>query len=154
MADLTACLLSVKLDWGTPQDFFDRLHAEFHFTVDAAANDTNHKLPRWYGPGGEREDALDGFWSTSEVYWCNPPYGREQRAFVAQAHDVMTRGGLAVLLLPSRTDTKLWHQWVWNAERQEPYDGVEVRFVQGRLTFDGAPAPAPFPSVVVVFDGR
>lgn len=154
VADLAACLSSAKHDWGTPQAFFDRLHAEFHFTVDAAANATNHKLPRWYGPGGEREDALDGFWATAETYWCNPPYGRQQAGFVKLAYDVMVRGGLAVLLLPARTDTRVFHTFIWDADNGQPYRGVDVRFLRGRLMFEGASAPAPFPSMAVVFDGR
>ena len=40
--------MSEKNNWETPQDLFDTLHAEFSFTLDAAASDDNHKLPRYY----------------------------------------------------------------------------------------------------------
>lgn len=56
--------MSEKDDWETPQDLFDKLDEHFHFTLDAAASDSNHKLPRYYTRetdgllqdwGGERE---------------------------------------------------------------------------------------------------
>lgn len=154
MADLSVHYSTAKHDWRTPDDFFQRLHVEFAFTVDAAADCTNHKLPRWYGPGGEREDALTHPWSPEERHWCNPPYGREQVKFVSQAHDAMTQGGCSALLLPARTDTRLFHTYIWDQDNRQPYLGVDVRFIKGRLTFEGAAGPAPFPSMVVVFDGR
>ena len=153
VANLAPLMTSSKQDWGTPQAFFDALHAQYQFTIDAAANALNHKLPRWYGPGGEREDATAAPWDRNEVYWCNPSYDN-QRAFVRQGYDVMTRGGVAMFLLPARTDTRLFHDFIWDRELRRPYRGVAVDFLKGRLTFEGAPASAPFPSMVVVFDGR
>ncbi len=49
----------------------------------------------------------------------------------------------AVLLLPARTDTRWFHDWATLAQ--------EIVFICGRVTFVGAPAPAPFPSVFVVY---
>lgn len=40
--------MSEKNNWETPQELFNALHAEFGFTLDAAASDDNHKLPRYY----------------------------------------------------------------------------------------------------------
>ena len=34
--------------WTTPQDFFDKLDAEFHFTLDAAATKENAKCPDYF----------------------------------------------------------------------------------------------------------
>lgn len=39
---------SDKNIWETPQSLFDELDREFHFTLDAAASDTNHKCDRYY----------------------------------------------------------------------------------------------------------
>ena len=50
-----------------------------------------------------------------------------------------------VMLIPARTDTKYWHQYVMRAD--------EVYFVKGRLKFGDSENSAPFPSAVVVFDG-
>jgi hypothetical protein len=49
---------------------------------------------------------------------------------------------IVVMLLPARTDTRWWHEWVMKGE---------VRFIRGRLKFGGAKNSAPFPSVIVVF---
>lgn len=43
-----ALLSSKKMDYCTPQDFFDRLNEEFHFTLDAAATDKSAKCPAYY----------------------------------------------------------------------------------------------------------
>lgn len=66
--------MSQKSDWETPQDLFDRLNDEFHFTLDAAASDHNHKLPRYYT---EKEDGLAQDWKGERVF-CNPPYGNKE----------------------------------------------------------------------------
>lgn len=70
----------------------------------------------------------------------NPPYGRQIGAWVKKA---ATSGSVVVCLLPSRTDTRWWHDWVL------PYGRIE--FIKGRLKFGGAKNAAPFPSAIVVF---
>jgi hypothetical protein len=60
-------------------------------------------------------------------------------------------GATVVMLLPSRTDTKYWHRFIWDAEKHQPRPGVEVRFIKGRLKFGNSQNSAPFPSVVIVF---
>lgn len=137
---------SVAQDWRTPPDLFDALNAEFGFELDAAADAANHLSPRYYT---EADDALRQPWNA--VTWCNPPYGRALPAFVRRAlHEVETwRCPLAVLLIPARTDTAVWHECVMRA--------TEIRLIRGRLRFglpDGtATDPAPFPSAIVVFRG-
>lgn len=46
----SALLSSKKMDWCTPQDFFDRLNEEFGFVLDAAATDKTAKCPLYYTP--------------------------------------------------------------------------------------------------------
>lgn len=131
-------------DWGTPQKLFDELHEEFQFTVDAAANEHNHKLPRWWGPGGESPDALDMSWLGERVF-CNPPYGRVINHWV---HKASMNAGIctAVLLLPARTDTQWFHHYILAP------DYARIRWIRGRLKFEGAEHPAPFPSMLVIWD--
>lgn len=159
-----------KDNWETPQSLFLELDDEFHFTLDAAADRTNHKTDRWYGPGGEVEDALSVEWPTNEIIWLNPPYSRgAQRRFVNQAVDAAQRGGTVVALLPARTDTRLFHQTVWDTKLGRPRRWVrDVRFLAGRVRFIDAQVRdfifhrenrrmtsgtcgAPFPSMIVVF---
>jgi site-specific DNA-methyltransferase (adenine-specific) len=126
-------------DWSTPQGFYDLLDAEFNFTLDPCADDTNHKCDKYFT---KVQNGLVQDWSGERVY-CNPPYGKGIQAWVTKCanHD-----GLAVMLIPARTDTKWFHQFVYNKPN------VEVRFVKGRLKFGNSKNSAPFPSMVVIFN--
>lgn len=120
----------------TPQDFFDRLNAEFHFTIDAAASELNHKCDTWFGPGGLFEDALEADWGgEGTVAFLNSPYS-VAGAFVAKAREEADKGATVVMLLPVRTDTRWWHDAVWDATHHMPRHATEVRFVRGRLQFE------------------
>ena len=144
---------SGKDDWGTPPEVFNPLHAEFGFDIDAAANESNTRMHDWFGPGSSVEDALAVEWAGyGASFWCNPPYSRGLQAkFIAKAAEESLRGVQTVMLLPARTDTKVFHAHIWDRERHQPYDGIEVRFLKGRIKFKGAKHGAPFPSMVVVF---
>lgn len=166
---------SAKGDWETPRDLFGEWDKEFHFALDAAASHENHLCRayyttegrHWIRPSGERndanielEDGLTGPWSFADPgLWtfCNPPYGRGLAKWVEKAHvEMSVYKNPSVLLLPARTDTKYFHRWIWDCEKQAPRPGVEVRFLPGRIRFcvDGvAGDPAPFPSMLVVFRG-
>lgn len=130
-------------EWSTPQGFFDKLNEEFHFTLDPCADDSNHKCEKYYTV---EQDGLAQDWSGESVF-CNPPYGRDVAKWVRKCfYEVyFGRFRLAVMLLHARTDTKWFHQYVYNKS--------EVRFVRGRLRFGDQEQPAPFPSMVVVFRG-
>lgn len=137
-----------KDDWETPADLFAELHKEFNFTIDAAASDTNHKLPRYYT---QETDGLAQSWAGERVF-CNPPYSRKtktnpgQEAWIEKAYNEAQKGALVVMLIPARTDTKAFHHYIL------PH--AEIRFLEGRLHFevDGQPRDAaPFLSMVCVF---
>ena len=139
----------------TPQAFFDRIHRDFAFTLDAAATKGNRKVERYLGPDHANpawRDALQVEWAevTTGPVWLNPPYSR-CREFIAKAAEEARKGLTVVSLVPSRTDTRWWHEHVWDASTNRPRAGVEVRFIKGRLRFGTAKASAPFPSAVVVF---
>ena len=142
-------------EWSTPQDLFDDLDAEFHFQVDVAATAANRKCDLYFGPdaGGPYTDALTQDWNVGYppwACWMNPPYS-QCRAFIAKAAEEARKGCTVVALVPARTDTRWFHADVWDREAHRPRPNVEVRFLKGRLTFGGASAGAPFPSVVIVF---
>lgn len=148
-----------KDDWATPPEVFDPLNEEFRFTLDAAANKGNAKCQYYFGPDHDLDNPgvcdalLLDEWPTGERIWCNPPYSRGLSSrFLKQAGTCAIRGGRVVMLLPARTDTVAFHAWVWELERHKLRPWVrEVRFLKGRIKFVGAPASAPFPSMVVVF---
>lgn len=147
-------------EWATPREFFMALDAEFGFGVDAAARDGNALKDVYLGPDHPNpaaRDALVPDWrevaevcGVAPVYWCNPPYSRCAE-FVAKAAEGQRRGVTTVMLIPSRTDTRYWHAYVWDQDRRVYRPGVEVRFVKGRLKFGDSTNSAPFPSVVIVF---
>lgn len=153
-----AVLFSKQSDeWATPQDLFDELDREFRFTMDAAATRENAKCVNYLGPDHDdpyQRDALGVAWDDElgpEVVFCNPPYSK-CREFVAKAAQEAARGAATVvMLLPARTDTRWFHDYIYDQAARIPYPGVEIRFLKGRLKFGGATNSAPFPSMVVVF---
>jgi site-specific DNA-methyltransferase (adenine-specific) len=77
------------------------------------------------------------------ICWMNPPFGATIWRWVAKAYRQAQSGATVVCLLPARTDTRWWHDFVMRAH--------EIRFISRRVVYVGAGAPAPFPSVLVVF---
>lgn len=75
--------------------------------------------------------------------FCNPPYGRELPKWIKKAHDEAEKGALVVMLIPARTDTRAFHDYI--------YHQAEIRFIRGRIKFGDAKTAAPFPSMIVIF---
>lgn len=144
-----ALLSSKKMDYCTPPDFFDRLNDEFGFVLDAAATAKSAKCPAYYTP---ETDGLNSPWNLAGggAVWCNPPYGRETGKWVRKAYEESRSGTTVVLLIPARTDTAYFHDYI--------YGKAEIRFVRGRLHFTdeegNAYAPAPFPSMLVIYNPK
>ena len=137
----TGLMFSSKTDlWETPQDLFDKLNNEFQFTLDVCATPENAKCDKFYT---EEQDGLKHPWKGT--VWCNPPYGRGIGQWVRRALFASVSGSTVVMLLPARTDTKWFHDYIYKR------NNVEIRFIRGRLKFGGSKNSAPFPSMVVVF---
>ena len=153
-AQLKAQFSSQRDNWETPQDFFDRYDRVYHFNLDAASSDENAKCEKHFTI---KDDGLKQNWAGHTV-WLNPPYGRQIGKWVQKAYEESLKPDTTVVcLLPARTDTKWFHDYCTKGE---------ITFVRGRLKFinrnlpsyreDGKfqKSPAPFPSMVVVFDNR
>lgn len=125
--------------WATPQDFYDKLNEEFRFTLDPCALPDNAKCDKFYTP---TDNGLTKSWG-GEIVYCNPPYGKTIYSWVEKCYNE-ARNATVVALLPARTDTRWFHNFIYGKAR-------EVRFVKGRLKFGGSANSAPFPSMVVVF---
>ena len=130
---------SMRLDCATPLAFYQALDAEFHFALDACANKSNAKCDTFY----TGDEGLHKLWLSPT--FMNPPYGRQIGKWIIRAYDQNQQGITVVGLLPSRTDTRWWQDYVMLAS--------EIRFVRGRLHFDNR-GPAPFPSAVVIWRGE
>jgi phage N-6-adenine-methyltransferase len=138
---------SVDDTWTTPKSFYAKMHAEFNFTLDAAALEDSALCETYFGPDhinpGMR-NALVLDWSEyapSKTVWLNPPYGRGINAWVAKANEESKKGLTVVCLVPARTDTNWW----WDSCIRH-----EVRFIKGRLKFGDGKNSAPFPSAAVI----
>ena len=130
---------STTPEWETPQDFFDNLNRQYHFTLDAASTHENAKCQNHFT---REDDGLHKNWGGQRV-WLNPPYGREIGKWVQKAYEESQKENtLVVCLLPARTDTRWFHDYCTKGE---------ITFVRGRLKFGGSKNAAPFPSMIVVF---
>lgn len=129
---------SGKNDWQTPDSVFKPLDEEFGFTLDVCASEENYKVDP-YIP--EECDALIQSWAP-RICWMNPPYNDWQR-WVKKAYEESLKGATVVCLLPARTDTKAFHEYIL------PF--AEIRFIKGRIRFVGADSGAPFPSLIAIF---
>jgi site-specific DNA-methyltransferase (adenine-specific) len=126
-------------EWPTPQDFYDKLDAEFHFTLDPCATPENAKCELFFT---QDDEGLIQDWG-KHIVFCNPPYGRHMQKWARKCFDASQQGATVVLLAHSRTDTVWFHSWV--------YGKAELRFVRGRLRFGDGKVGAPFPSLVAVY---
>lgn len=122
--------------WATPQTFFNELNKEFNFTLDPCATADNAKCKKYYTI---EDDGLSKDWST-DIVFMNPPYGKVISKWVKKAYESNTT---VVCLLPARTDTQWFHDYIYNKS--------EIRFIKGRLKFGNSKNSAPFPSMIVIY---
>ena len=140
MDRLAPLMSSAKDTWQTPECVLERVRRVAPIGLDPCTvpenptdalfiytPDDNGLTQPWYTYGDEHA-----------LIYVNPPYGRGIGAWVSKCCEASEWGETVIALLPARTDT-LWFPWGADA----------ICFWHGRLTFKGAPAPAPFPSAVV-----
>ena len=140
-----ALFSSKKMDWCTPQKFYDDLNQEFHFVADVAATEQTKKAQFYYTP---ETDGLNNSWDFGGAVFCNPPYGKDMKKWIKKAFDEAKKGIKIVLLIPARTDTSYFHDYI--------YGKAEIRFIRGRLKFTDEngqeQGTAPFPSMLVIYN--
>ena len=123
--------------WATPIEFYKKLDEIYKFTLDVCATDENAKCDKYFT---KEIDGLQQQWDGS--VWMNPPYGKEIIKWMKKAYESSLQGATVVCLVPSRTDTRWWHEYAMKGN---------ITFIKGRLKFGDAKNSAPFPSAVVVF---
>lgn len=144
---MNGSLLSSKnMGWETPIEFFNKLDEEFSFTLDPCASEGSQRCKKYFTP---EIDGLKQSWEGERVF-VNPPYGREIKNWVKKCFEERERSEVVVMLIPARTDTTYFHDFI--------YKKAEIRFLRGRIKFvdpitKKTSDPAPFPSMVVVFRG-
>lgn len=88
---LTSGMMSSNTDeWSTPQQLFDQLDEEFHFTLDPCSTDENAKCEKHYT---KEQDGLKQDW-TGEKVFCNPPYGRQMKLWIEKCYRHKLGGAL------------------------------------------------------------
>lgn len=139
-----ALLTSKKQNWETPPEVFGPLNDEFAFTLDPCAETETAKCAKFYTIN---DNGLFKCWAGESVF-VNPPYGRHLKKWIAKAVTESKKPGTTVvMLIPSRTDTAYFHDYILP-------NASEIRFLRGRIKFlmDGKIGDsAPFGSLVVVF---
>lgn len=126
-----ALFTSMRSDWKTPKALYQMLDAEFGFDFDPC-------------PTKPKFDGLIVDWGNCN--FCNPPYGRTIKKWIKKGYEEHLKGKTVIFLIPSRTDTSYWHDYIMKAD--------EIRFIRGRLFFDDGNSPAPFPSAVAIFRSK
>lgn len=129
-------------EWATPQYLFDELDRDFNFTLDPCATEENAKCDKYFT---NEEDGLIQDWS-NDVVFMNPPYGRDIKHWIKKAYESHLQGATVVCLIPARTDTTYWHDYIFNK-------ATDIRFLRGRVKFGDSKNSAPFPSAIVVYKG-
>lgn len=136
----TGLFSSKTNEWATPKALFEELDKEFHFNLDPCATPENAKCKRFYTI---EDDGLIQDWGGHRVF-CNPPYGREIGKWVRKCYEESSRCEVVVMLIPARTDTSYFHDFIYHKAK-------EIRFLRGRLHFNESKQGAPFPSMIVIF---
>lgn len=129
-------------EWATPMKLFNELNKEFDFTLDPCSTHENAKCKKHFTI---KENGLKRSWSKETVF-MNPPYGREIKKWVEKAYKESLKGATVVCLIPARTDTTYWHDFIFGK-------ADDIRFLRGRLKFGDSKNSAPFPSAIVIYRG-
>ena len=124
----------------TPKYLFDSISSIFNFSLDVCALPENAKCESYYTP---EADGLSKPWRGG--VWCNPPYGREISSWVKKAYEESQKeyNDFVLMLLPARTDTKWWWEYVQGK--------ATLFFIKGRVKFGDHNVGAPFPSVLALY---
>jgi site-specific DNA-methyltransferase (adenine-specific) len=121
---------SASDNWATPDDVYNKLNEEFNFNFDPCPLNNNPDF-----------DGLTVDWGSST--FVNPPYS-DIKKWCEKSYNEWKKGKTVVMLIPSRTDTRYWHDYIMKA--------TEIRFIKGRLKFGSSKNSAPFPSAIIVFN--
>lgn len=134
---------SIKQDWNTPDNLFNKIDQDFHFEIDLAADKENSKCDKFFD---KEIDGLKQKWDG--ICWLNPPYGDKTSKMVdwikkAYNESQLNNNLTVVMLIPARTNTKWFHQYCMKAS--------EIKFICGRPKFGNSVHGLPQPLVLVVF---
>jgi hypothetical protein len=139
----TALFSSEKASWNTPENIVRLVRALGPVVLDPCSNaDSIVGAASFYDGSSLEMCGLSNSWAVGDgLVYVNPPYGAEIAKWLQKCVTEAENGVEIVALLPARTDTKWWQDYVTKA--------TCVLFWKGRLQFLGAASSAPFPSAIV-----
>lgn len=145
MDKLKGLMSSNTNEWYTPIDLFKKLDDEFNFNLDPCCTKQSAKCNSFFT---QEDDGLIQDWGGCNVF-VNPPYGREIKHWIRKCYEESLKPNTVIVaLIPARTDTSYWHDYIFGK-------AFDIRFLRGRVKFENingeALNSAPFPSAVVVF---
>jgi len=129
---------SKNQEWFTPPDLYSLLHSHFNFTLDPCTSAENPLATARFFT--EETNGLSASWANERVF-CNPPYA-DVALWLKKA---TTENVMCVFLIPARTDTKYFHDFIFKKADW-------IIFLKGRLKFSASKNSAPFPSCLVGFN--
>ena len=143
MASFTNKFESKKQDWTTPKSLFDKLDQEFHFERDLAADKNNTLCKRFYT---KEDNALIQNWDG--ICYLNCPYGDKESRIVdwvkkAYYETRVNSNLVVIMLIPARTNTKWWADYVMKA--------TEIRFIVGMPKFGNNKYGLPCPLALIIW---
>jgi site-specific DNA-methyltransferase (adenine-specific) len=131
-------------EWETPKYFYELLNEKFKFTLDPCTDKDN-----WLGVKKfftENQDGLKQNWKGEKVF-VNPPFSNINSWVNKCYNEGIKENTIVVMIIPSRTDTRYWHNYVMKAN--------EIWFCKGRVNFllSGMKPMhgSTFPLAVIVF---
>jgi len=99
-----------KNDYKTPPVLIEmalNIIDRFEFDLDTCCSDTDFPAKNHYINGVT--DGLTAKWS--KYNWCNPPFD-ESKKWIKKAFEEQQNGNTTCMLLPVRTETKYWHDYI------------------------------------------
>ncbi len=111
-------------DYKTPPELYQKALNYWgisRFDLDVCTTDFNIPARIYYTKEGlfadgtqqlSDNDGLTGEWMTG-FCWCNPPFN-ECKKWIEKAFNENKKGGKVAMLLPVRTETKYWHDYILN----------------------------------------
>ncbi len=150
---LAPLLSSARHDWQTPGEILELVRQVGPIALDPCTSADNPTGARMFFT--EEQDGLGFHWPDflrceGDVVYANPPYGRALAPwsvqFVFQGPLIAKELGHLITLTPARTDTGWYDALATSCDALCEW--------RGRVTFRGAPHPAPFPSALAYWGPR
>lgn len=150
-----ALFSSKRFDYITPKWLYEKLNAEFHFDLDPCTSEDNPLDTKYFFT--EKDDGLKKDWCFANSVFINPPYGRDVGDWAKKA-SISAKSNpdqTIVMLIAGRTDTKWFHDFIYDVNKDQFRPNVKVRFLKGRVRFElkseGIKPNPAFPSIIVIF---